>query len=49
MRAAELEVVARVSFTGTATSAPGDIEGSQGPISIEADKPLTLMIDREIP
>ncbi|MCK9564395.1 MAG: hypothetical protein M0R02_16915, partial [Bacteroidales bacterium] len=47
--AAELEVVARVSFAGTATPAPGDIEGSQGPVGSDGDEPLALVIDREIP
>jgi len=46
--AAELEVVARVSFAGTAISAPGDIEGSQGPVQRNGDEPLTLVIEREI-
>lgn len=46
--AAELEVVARVSFAGTATSAPGDIEGSQGPVQRDGAEPLTLVIEREI-
>ena len=45
----ELEVVARVSFAGTATAAPGDIEGSQGPVSTGDDEPLALVIDRELP
>ena len=47
--AAELEVVARVSFAGTATPAPGDIEGNQGPVGSDGDEPLALVIDREIP
>lgn len=46
--AAELEVVARVSFAGTSTSAPGDIEGSQGPVQRDGAEPLTLVIEREI-
>lgn len=45
----QLEVVARVSLTGTATAVSGDLEGSLGPVSRDSDEPLSLVIDRQIP
>lgn len=46
----EVEVVARVSFAGTAAAAPGDIEGSLGPVKPGADaEPLSLVMARRIP
>lgn len=48
--AGEVEVVARVSFSGAAVAAPGDLEGSEGPVIPGAGgEPLSLVIARRIP
>ena len=48
--APQVEVVARVSFAGTAAAAPGDIEGSLGPVKPGAEgEPLSVVMARRIP
>lgn len=48
--AEQVELVARVSFAGSATAAPGDIEGSLGPVDPQDSKsPLKVVIGRKIP
>jgi len=48
--AREVEVVARVSFSGTAVAAQGDLEASEGPVVPgKAGEPLSLVIARRIP
>ncbi len=45
-----LELVARVSLSGDATAASGDMEGRLGPVTLgDADGPLALEVDRELP
>lgn len=48
--AEQVELVARVSYAGSATAAPGDIEGSLGPVDPQDSKsPLKVVIGRKIP
>lgn len=46
----QVELVARISLAGTPTPAPGDFEGTLGPIAVDSQvAPLVLEIDRELP
>ncbi len=46
----QLEVIARISQTGSARSAPGDWEVSSGPIELDAlTGPLELTIESQLP
>ncbi|AFU97300.1 c-type cytochrome biogenesis protein CcmI [Simiduia agarivorans] len=48
--AGELEVLARVSASGSPAPQPGDWEASSGPVSLaEGDATVTLTVDRQIP
>ncbi|KJS09688.1 MAG: hypothetical protein VR73_01345 [Gammaproteobacteria bacterium BRH_c0] len=48
--AEQVELVARVSFAGSATAAPGDIEGKLGPVDPQdSQSPLKVVIGRKIP
>jgi cytochrome c-type biogenesis protein CcmH len=47
--APQLEVVARVSKSGSAISAPGDWQAAQGPVTLaEVKAPLTLVIETQL-
>lgn len=47
--AAQLEVVARVSKSGSAIAAAGDWQASQGPLSLgDVKAPITLVIDQQL-
>lgn len=46
----QIEVIARVSATGSATPQPGDWQAKQGPIIVASQKtPITLVISEQIP
>lgn len=47
--AREVEIIARVSQSGQAVAASGDLEGRVGPLAVEGSKDVTLLIDSVVP
>lgn len=45
----EVDVIARISHSGQATAASGDLEGSIGPIVVGGKQTLSITIDRVLP
>lgn len=47
--AREVEIIARVSQSGQAVAASGDLEGRAGPLAVEGNKDVTILIDSVVP
>lgn len=44
----QVNITARISHSGQAMPATGDLDGSVGPVPVHADKPVDIVIDHEL-